>query len=603
MSDSDEEYVPPKGKKRQLHKEEHVREKEKIARRHGEEFVTSKGVLVQAKTTGPNCECKRKCTDSFSMEEKDNIIKSVYNGRPKNEQDTFLIGLIERFDVARHRPSNETSKKHDSSFKYFAMKTTTRVEVCRRAYISLHALSHKIVLRLTHILAANQTPADKRGKHENRSNAIPPDVLIKINEHIDSFPKRTSHYSSTPVTYLDATLNVKKMHELFIEKYPEYNNKIKYEYYLEYYNKNFGFRFGRPQVDVCSTCEDLIIKMKSTNLNENAKRAASAEYIVHKRRANKFYKKVDEIEKLSKTRPDVMGIAFDYMQNLPLPFLPVQEMFYLRKLWFYVFNVCDMKNNKAYFYTYSEGEANKGPNEVCSMVLSFIDNHVPDDVKELHVFSDACGGQNRNHALCRLLCSLTMTNRFKVVHQYYPVRGHSFMPCDRMFGTLKREVRVHDRVYSPKEYNTMIKNAKKNDPPFQVETVGCQSILDFKKWWPQYFVKLPASIENKKDKFKISQCRHLVFKNDPKGYVVTSPFIDNPVKKTFKLKKTNTIQLPDTQAHPTGKVPIKKKKLQDLRKIIHYIPDEYRPFFEEKLSWPTSANDRNPSDDEENSDS
>lgn len=64
-----------------------------------------------------------------------------------------------------------------------------------------------------------------------------------------------------------------------------------------------------------------------------------------------------------------------------------------------MFSMFDIKNDKAYFYTYPEGEGNKGPNDVCSMLLNFIKNHVPDEVEELHVFSDACGGQNRNHTL------------------------------------------------------------------------------------------------------------------------------------------------------------------------------------------------------------
>lgn len=151
------------------------------------------------------------------------------------------------------------------------------------------------------------------------------------------------------------TGNVTKMYELFINKYPDLREVVKYEFYLDYFKK---FRFGRPQVDVCSICEDLKIKIKSSTLNDNAKRVACAELMVHKRRAKRFYNKLNEIKELSKSRPDVMAIAFDYMQNLPLPFLPVQEMFYLRKLWLYVFNVYDIKNDKAYFYTYTEGEGN-----------------------------------------------------------------------------------------------------------------------------------------------------------------------------------------------------------------------------------------------------
>jgi len=78
-------------------------------------------------------------------------------------------------------------------------------------------------------------------------------------------------------------------------------------------------------------CE-LNTKIKSSTLNEVAKRVAVAELLVHKRRAKKFYNKFKEVCEICKNRSDVMAITFDYMQNLPLSFLPVQEMFYLRKL-------------------------------------------------------------------------------------------------------------------------------------------------------------------------------------------------------------------------------------------------------------------------------
>lgn len=100
--------------------------------------------------------------DKFSDEEKRNIIKTVYIGRPKNEQDTFLLGMIERRDVQRHRPKNEESKQTQSSFHFFAMKGNNKIQVCRKAYISLHAISNKIVLRLTQLLNNAELPVDKR---------------------------------------------------------------------------------------------------------------------------------------------------------------------------------------------------------------------------------------------------------------------------------------------------------------------------------------------------------------------------------------------------------------------------------------------------------
>lgn len=183
-----------------------------------------------------------------------------------------------------------------------------------------------------------------RGKHKNRGSIVDPEINCKIHHHISSFPTKQAHYTSTPIIYLEAHLTVKKMHEVFIVNNQNLGGVVKYEYYLKYFIDNFGYRFGRPQVDVCSTCEEFNTKIKSSLLNEVAKRVVVAELLVHKRRAKRFFIKFEEVSEIYKNRKDVLAITFDYMQNLPFPFIPVQEMFYLRKLWFYVFNMHDIGN-------------------------------------------------------------------------------------------------------------------------------------------------------------------------------------------------------------------------------------------------------------------
>lgn len=79
--------------------------------------------------------------------------------------------------------------------------------------------------------------------------------------------------------------------------------------------------------------------------------------LVHKRISCKFYQKLKSFTKMCSDRDDVAGIVFDFMQNLPLPCLPVQEMFYLRMLWQFVFCVHSLGDNKAVINTYHEGEA------------------------------------------------------------------------------------------------------------------------------------------------------------------------------------------------------------------------------------------------------
>ena len=87
---------------------------------------------------------------------------------------------------------------------------------------------------------------------------------------------------------------------------------------------------------------------------------------------------------------EVECLKFDYMQNL-LPKIPVQEMFYLWKLWFYVFCTYDVKTGLTNVFTYPEGVANRGPDEACSLLWMHI-QEVSGTIKELHNFNDACWG-------------------------------------------------------------------------------------------------------------------------------------------------------------------------------------------------------------------
>ncbi|KAJ8884421.1 hypothetical protein PR048_016278 [Dryococelus australis] len=47
----------------------------------------------------------------------------------------------------------------------------------------------------TYMSTSVTPPADGRGKHENRANAIPENITLQVDTNIGSFPRRSSHYS------------------------------------------------------------------------------------------------------------------------------------------------------------------------------------------------------------------------------------------------------------------------------------------------------------------------------------------------------------------------------------------------------------------------
>jgi hypothetical protein len=449
MGDNNREHNPTQRKRGISNSMDYRRNKVKVAKIKGLEHVNYSGKVIPAKTIGKTCNCPQKCVEKIETDNQIDILNKFLNINSKDEQDLYLQNLIECHDVKRHRPRKEGSQLKSKSFIYHSIVGNVRTRVCREAFFSLHAVTDKRVKRLRGLLVNGQIPVDKRGKAKS-ANAMSGDELAKVHEHINTFPVKESHYSGKTVNYLDCELNVKIMYSLFKDKHP--SSTIKYEYYNKIFKENFNLRFGRPQVDVCCQCELLSVKIKNKSLNETARRVSVAELMVHKRRAKKFYSALKSSKKLTEENSEILAISFDFMQNLHLPRVPAQDLFYLRQLTVNVFGVHNMKDDSSVFFLYHEGIAHKGPDEVCSFIYTYLNHYVSSEVKEIHFFSDNCAAQNKNHCMIRMCQALVDCGKYRRIEQFFPIRGHSFLPSDRDFGVIKRKLRKLNRAYTIMDY-------------------------------------------------------------------------------------------------------------------------------------------------------
>lgn len=137
------------------------------------------------------------------------------------------------------------------------------------------------------------------------------------------------------------------------------------------------------------------------------------------------------------------------------------------------------------FHIYHEGIGNKGQNEVCNFLNDYITNNIPETIKELHLFSNATGGQNRNNTVIRYLMTLVSSGRFEKVIQYYPVRGQSFLLCDCKFDVIKRHLKRIDCIYSLTEYAKKLVEASWS---CNITSVLHNEIFStvFKNWWQNF---------------------------------------------------------------------------------------------------------------------
>ena len=515
----------------------------------------------------------------------------------KNEQDGFLQSLIELKPVAKKKPINDKEvgrkKPKGQSYVYWLSGSEGKIQVCKTAFQSVFGISSDRIRRLCNLLKEGKSPQDKRGKgHPGNAKSV--DLILEIQNHINSFPVKKAHYTNEEWNYLDSKLNVKIMWQMFKNIKPDI--EVDYQFYLKIFNGHFNLKFGQPQVDTCCTCEELNVKIKSPSLNDAAKRATIAELIVHKRRADKFFKKLHAVKEKTETDPTIAGLSFDFMQNLQLPQIPIQDTFYLRQLSVSVFNVHDLRSGRARFYLYHEGIARKSPDEVCSFLFDYINENVGQHVKHLDLFSDSCGGQNKNHAMVRLCLMLVAQGRFQFITHYFPIRGHSYLPCDRDFSMVKRKIRKMDRIYLLKEYaELIIESSKKMN--FEVKIAKTEEVLHFKEWWPQFYRKNAISVEtqgrathrNNKQHFHVTQFMQFCYSHETVGVVKVRSFIDGAEEHTFQLTEPSVIPpSPMSQAYQDN-IPINEKKMHDLRRFLPFLPKEeiIQSFYSDIYNWST----------------
>lgn len=158
-------------------------------------YINSKGKVIEGKKQGPRCQCRNQCFEKLTELEKDNIFTQFYGMEDKDVQDSYLGTLIDAKKISRRRKTTVTETKM-YSYHYNIKFATKTIKVCRTAFCSLHAIHKSRVLRICQFRATgNLLEKDARGRHHNRSNKIPEELVAQVHDHIKKFPVRESHYS------------------------------------------------------------------------------------------------------------------------------------------------------------------------------------------------------------------------------------------------------------------------------------------------------------------------------------------------------------------------------------------------------------------------
>lgn len=539
---------------------------------------TIKGKLKESKKfIDFHCNCPKKCNENVSVETREKLFKQFWNLASYDSQTGFIASTVKEFSVKRKR-SEPNRKSKSFSRTYFL----SNIEVCRTAFINTYQISTKRVnTSLTKLREGRlkdergNIRGDKIGKKK-----IDPETINRIIEQIKRFPTYVSHYTrgQTDAKFLSYDLTEAKMYELYLED--ENNPKVSFTFYKKTFYENFNLRRKPAIKDTCNKCDAFSAKIKS--VSHDTKEQLEAAHEEHLANAKLARTSMQNDMKEASTNPLLETLCYDMEKVLGLPKLPTNLVYYKRQLSIYNEGVHTGSTNKPYAFIWKEGVAGRGAQEVGSCLKKFIDLRLKEGVQDLILWSDSCGGQNRNIKIVLMLKKVLSEHpTLQTIYFKYLESGHSFLPNDTDFAQIERALKLQVRIYTLDEFKSIIEKSKKHNP-FEVIDMNSEDFFSTQD--------IEKQITNRKisiDKNKVSWLKTKVIKIEKdkafsiflkESHAPEEQYHEINISKISRGRKGAKDFSSLTPLYPDGKE-ISNKKAADLKTLMRFIPLDARPFF------------------------
>lgn len=452
--------------------------KNKAMKNSGQEYVSkqSKKQNIE-KTMRSACACRLKCYEKFDENLRKNIFTKFWAIGDHERQWEFIIRYVKNVDIKKmtlQRAANRTQTL------IYSLPSTTEmndsIKVCKIMFINTLSITQQVVY--TAIEKLSKELKDLRGKHSTRPKKMLVETERSIIEHINDFNRVESHYvrKDTQKEYLEETLNVQKMHRLYLEwlgTKPEYIHVIpatkrQYEFI---FNSKFNLSFHKPKKDQCEIC------MTYKNADDTRKLQLKDEYEKHISAKN-LVRQIKDEEKQGFDKNDSVVACFDLEKVLSIPQSEVGIFHYKRKYPIYNFTVYDITRKKGFCFVWHLQIAKRGAIEISSCLWSYIQTQVGLGIKRISFYSDSCTGQNRNRYVFAMMALASRKYNLQITHRFFE-KGHSQSEGDSMHSVIERAKKNHT-IYTPDQMYGIIENAKVSGSRYVVKQMTQAEIFDFK---------------------------------------------------------------------------------------------------------------------------
>lgn len=577
-----------RSRKRTRNPQNHKEAKRKKLVQRGDEHVSKSGSVFKQKvfTAQEKCKCKRNCIKNIDVVRQEEIFGEYYQFENWSKKQLFLRSLVKSVEPKRKIVPIIPLKKQTVTHSYFLNDSDGKThQVCLEFLTNCLQIHKSKMIRAANSIISNPNADEKRGGYRNKDASIVDIAFLK--SFISKFPCYESHYrpskSTSTAKYLNPSLNIIKMYRGYFSLCRTKKKKALSAWMFRHiFNTQFNLRFARLKVDTCNTCDKLNTLLKCSNANEHDKWQTEKEE--HLNLVHKYKMLFDKtIENAKNDEENTEVLTFDLQRALEMPRLTTNVAFYKRQLWLYNLCIYDEKRRIGYMYVWPESTASRGAQEIGACLIRHFRKTLPPNTKRLILNSDSCYGQNRNIKLAMMLKQFIDSWAYPDLNSFeqrYFIVGHSYNSCDRCFGLIEREAKITENVFTPPHWMTIMRKAKLSNPKFVVTKMRKEDFVSSKPLENLIVNRKKSTIGNK---ISWNRFQNIMYERENPFILNIKEFSENeaPTIEISLQKRGSLTQLRDVSLpllYPNGR-PIDKKKYDDLKELMKFVPKKHRSFF------------------------
>lgn len=227
----------------------------------------------------------------------------------------------------------------------------------------------------------------------------------------------------------------------------------------------------------------------------------------------------------------------------------------------------------------------RGANQIASCLYRVL-LALPPSIKNVTLYSDTCGGQNKNSHMVAMFLVLMQQSHLETVDHKFLIPGHTRMECDSDHSTIERKKSKYDgKIEHPRDWMQLVRLCgNKHNNYFKVIEMKKHNFLDFASLLKKCFQV--RKFDEDGNRFVWKDVKWLRYDKTFGKFLYKTSHNQNDGFKTMSFIKRSQTSIPQI---PNCKYPhpITEDKMNNLLDLLPYIDDLFHNFYR---NLPTEKN-------------